>query len=351
MISDSANPQVPGSVFTRGNGMANHFSAQSGPVELLAVVVLYRLSAADSVAVQSLLRSADGVDERAVRLQILLYDNSPEAAPPSVLPKNTRFHSAARNRGLAGAYNYALEMAEAAGCSWLLTLDQDTAIPCDMLERFTALARHFTADDSIAAIVPQLLEGNVVQSPLYTQWRRPRRMAVGFSGFPDREITAMNSGSLWKVRHLRAMGGFSPDFWLDYLDYVLYHLTFRMGKRVYVSGTVGVEHRLSLADWKGRLSPERLQNILWAESAFHDIYKGRVEQLLLTLKFAALYANRKLKGEEAEFLGVIRGELLRRILQSRRSRVEAWRRVAALRVEQENQSRKYCGPGGEWLED
>jgi len=264
-------------------------------------------------------------------LNVLLYDNTPGARRPADLPESVLFHQASRNVGLAEAYNFALDIGEAAGCSWLLTLDQDTSLPNGILRRMTTLAQQFSEDPSVAGIVPQLVEQGVVQSPLYVQRWGSRRLPLGYSGFPEREITAMNSCSMWSIPHLRAIGNFDQNFWLDYLDYVLYHRTFRSGRRVYVSGDIRVEHQLSLADWKGRLSPERLQNIFLAESAFNDLYKGSLDRLLANLKLLLLLLKRKYKAEQPEFLRVIRAELIRRLLKSRRLRLATWRHLAELR--------------------
>ncbi|MBS1804117.1 MAG: hypothetical protein JST28_12180 [Acidobacteria bacterium] len=79
------------------------------------------------------------------------------------------------------------------------------------------------------------------------------------------------------------------------------------------------------------MSPERLENILEAESAFNDIYKGPVERLLLTMKLLALFGKRKLKKEDPRFLQVIRKEMLRRLFETRSAGVTKWRNSARVK--------------------
>ena len=312
--------------------MDTTFKTPATPVSLLAVVVLYKTRPTDSISLRTLMQSASQVRGDSLNLRVLLYDNSPNAASDdNEVPNGVRIFRATRNAGLANAYNYALELAQAEGCNWLLTLDQDTSLPMHALARLTALAQQFQDREDVAAIVPELIEREIVQSPLYVQRRHRRRMQIGYCGFPESEITVMNSCTMWNVRHLMEIGGFDRDFWLDYLDYVMCHRTFRSGRKIYVAGDIRVEHQLSLANWKDRMSPERLQNILAAESAFNDLYKSPVDRLLLTMKLLALFCTRTLKREDSRFLRIIRREMFRRLFESRKIRLAEWRTSAQLK--------------------
>src|SRR6185503_238085 len=311
------------------------YKPHASPVFLMAVIVLHRVRPADSISFQTLMQSATQVSSQTLNLHVLLYDNTPDPACTIDLPERVRIHQAARNVGLAEAYNCALDLSQAEGCSWLLTLDQDTSLPINTLQRLATLAMQFAIDPDVAAIVPELIEKNIVQSPLYVQRWRTRRMTMGFCGFRESEITVMNSCVLWRVAHLLEIGRVDRSFWLDYLDYSMSHKTFRSGKKFYVCGDLRVEHQLSLANWKDRLSPERLQNILAAESAFTDLYKAPIDRLLLTLKFVALFWKRRLKKEDPRFLQVIRSEMKRRLLKSRKVRLADWRSSVELQYKEE----------------
>ena len=100
---------------------------------LLAVIVLYGTPANRSASYQSLLHAMERAPNSAIDLRILLYDNTPEAEPPAVLPGGVSYIAAKENRGLSSAYNYALDQALERGDEWLMTLDQDTSLPEDLL--------------------------------------------------------------------------------------------------------------------------------------------------------------------------------------------------------------------------
>lgn len=304
----------------------------SGPVSILAVVVLYRIPAAESQCFRSLMQAAAEASAQDLHLKILLFDNSPQASPPQGAPQNVLYHHAASNEGLAGAYNYALKMAEAEGFDWLLTLDQDTSLPRQLLTEMTRLAREFSSSDRIVGVAPQLLDGEMPVSPMSVAAWRPRVMPRGFTGVPERETTALNSTLLWKISHLRAIGGFDSSFWLDYLDHVLCHRTWLAGRRLYIAGNLEVHHQLSILDWKGRLTPGRLRNILFAESAFVDLYGSAIAGFLLTLRQGVLYVRKKREGEVPELVEIVREELMRRLFRSRRQRIAEWKAAGGRRI-------------------
>jgi GT2 family glycosyltransferase len=302
------------------------------PTKIFAVVVLYGQRPSASVTVATLARALR--ETAAVDCHGLIYDNSPSGASAiSELPENFRYHAAARNRGLLGAYEAALEGAQAEGCEWLLTLDQDTALPADF---FSAIQPGLCAakDDShIAVIVPHLAEGEQLLSPAYVRIGRLKPLPTHFSGVPRREARAFNSAALLRVAALDAIGGFHPCFWLDHLDSWLHHQFYVQGWRMFVLDSVHLEHHFSLLNYRERVSLPHLQNFLMAESAYVDLYGRWWEHAAYTAQLGVRLINQMRRREAREVLQATRAALRRRFTMNRAKRLERWRQEAGCGAE------------------
>src|SRR4051812_35858050 len=99
-------------------------------MKLLLVIVLYREQAVQSLTVRSLQNALAEAPDLATDLGFYLYDNSPEPfpIPAGLLPKPVHVCQPRANRGLAVAYNAALDIAMRDGAEWLVLLDSDTEL-------------------------------------------------------------------------------------------------------------------------------------------------------------------------------------------------------------------------------
>ena len=298
-------------------------------LRIFAVIVLYKCRAEDSPAFQSLRVAADRYPE--VELNALIFDNSPEQVAAPILAPNFTYASAVSNQGLSGPYNQTLAMAHTKGFEWLLTLDQDTTLPEDFLLTLSKIAIRLQHDESVAAIVPQMMSGELPLSPMYVHWLRSRPAPRGFTGFNQGELYAFNSAALLRVAALVELGGFSTEFWLDQLDLWLHHQLYRAGKRVFIAGNVQIEHRLSLQNYES-LAPARYSNFLEAESAFFDGYRGRVANCMLTATLLARYYKQKKRGDPPSIQQLTKEHLKRRLLQSRNRRLDGWKNQVQIRL-------------------
>jgi GT2 family glycosyltransferase len=294
---------------------------------IFAIVVLYGQRPAQSATLATLARALRA--EHAVDCIVQVWDNGPfgEAALDA-LPDGFRYHAASVNRGLYPAYEGARHAAEAEGCEWLLTLDQDTALPEDFFSAIGPGLKAAKDDLHIAAIVPHLAEGEQLLSPTYVGIGRAKPLPAKFSGVPLREARAFNSAALLRVSALDAIGGFDPCFWLDYLDNSLHHQLFVRGWRMYVLGSVRLEHRLSLLNYRERLSLARFRNFLGAEAAYIDLYGSRLAKAAYTAQLGVRWMNQLRRGESVEIRLETRRAWLRRFTMSRRQRLLEWRRDA-----------------------
>lgn len=258
-------------------------------IALQVVVVLYQQTVAQSRTVSTLDALLRNDPALASRMHVLLYDNSPAAGPAPLLGFRFAYHAAEENRGLADAYNKALARAEAAGAAWLLLLDQDTSLTAEFLAELMHTIRQQEEAAEIGAIVPRLVGQTGPCSPiphffdrLRTQFQPGRPFDDVTPGLHREPMGVLNSGACVRVAAMRRVGGFPVEFWLDYLDHVVFHLLQRAGFAFCVLHA-RLAHQLSVESMetaKESLSLKRLRNILVAESLFVRRYGGARESLL-----------------------------------------------------------------------
>ena len=295
---------------------------------LFAVIVLYRARIETCVSYRDLLRAAIRLNNGDGKVSILLYDNSPVRNAPGELPQGVLYHPATSNEGVAGAYNYALNLARAQGSEWLLTLDQDTSLPDRFLTDMLDAARSLESNKNIGAIVPQVFtEDRMISPHFYSIAAWPRFLPAGFLGTSEATLFAINSASLLRITALESIGGYDPAFWLDASDLVLFARLARAGFSVYVLGSLRVQQLLSHLDQATPLSPTRLSNILAAESAFWDsemtYWAGVMHAAVMVRHVLGMWRRR----EDPVLRRLVSKSVLSRIVHTRRFRREEWRRL------------------------
>ncbi len=259
------------------------------PIRLVAVVVLFQRKPADSEAFQSLCQAVGHYSPEKLKLSTLLYDNTPGERNPGPLPEGVLYTSPGRNTGLAQAYNRALNLAKSKGASWLLLLDQDTALPLDFLRSVWGQIRQHDRNASIAALVPLILSEGVVVSPKEAGFLSLKPLSDPLYGIRDAEIVSINTGTVVRCEFMQSVGGFNRAYWLDYLDYWLFHRIYASGKKVAVFDCV-LDHKLSVQNYRQNISDTRYRSILAGESAFMTTYKSKLQVLpyLFRLLFRAI---------------------------------------------------------------
>lgn len=309
-------------------------AAKTEGFSLFAVIVLYRLRPNESAAFKTLQTTISRGGPREMHVKVLLYDNTPGGCDPGTLPEYAEYEASQRNAGLAAAYNRALEIAEAEGFEWLLTLDQDTSLPEHFLSRLSEIAASPSLNNSIAAIVPQICDTGRILSPRWWLWDSiPRTFRLGFTGVSKRATSAFNSASTVRVSAVRMIGGYNPRFWLDNSDSYLYRQMYRHGKQVYVAGDIQVEHQFSVLDMNRRVTQARYLNILSAGCAFWDLELGCLAGLDFTarLTYRTFYKHWK-HGHDPAFRRASWEMLKKRIFHSRKHRIEDWKRETDCRL-------------------
>jgi glycosyltransferase involved in cell wall biosynthesis len=291
-----------------------------------AVIVLYGRAPADSPAYVSLLEARAELPAHDGEVSILLWDNSPSPVARLHLPDGIAYHHDPRNPGLAAAYNYALELAERNGSEWLVTLDQDTTVPCDYLASMAATVRIRSEISRVAAIVPQIAVGRKRLSPYYFAANCiPRWYPRGFHGAPRQCVAAFNSGAMIRVKALRQIGGYDLCFPLDQSDTEVFRKLHQYGKLVYIDGAFQLHHEFSMMDLGDRMTVDRYRSALQAESAFWDLHMNWLAGCERTLRLWLRLIRQWLRNEPGELRQITLEFLTARLLLGRRTRLQAWK--------------------------
>ena len=314
------------------SGVEPVFQEMPAQLRVTAVIVLYRMTVKQSPAFRSVMTSRARLDAGVGESHVLLWDNSPDASV-AALPEGVHYFADTSNSGLARAYNHALAWAAGHGSEWLLTLDQDTAVPEDFFEKMAAAGRTSTRYAGIGAIVPQIAASGKQLSPNWFQFGAiPRWYRPGLTGVPRERVFAFNSGAMLNVAALQQAGGYDPRFWLDDSDAMIFSRLHEHGKRVYVAGNVQVEHEFSMKDLQSRMSPARYRNALLAETAFWDLRMNRAAGWERTLRLAVRLMKQRWRSDSTELCRITRDGLMRRLFTSRRRRIDEWMRATADRM-------------------
>ncbi len=294
-------------------------------VSIYAVIVLYRCLPMESSSLRTLLSAAQQVQAGALKLRILLYDNTPGRVTADY-PEGIEYYSDGSNAGLAAAYNYACSQARKQGFDWLLTLDQDSQLPANFLISAARQLQSLRKQPQVGALVPQIFYGKKILSPyqLVMGGSRARWLAEGFVGIPDKAVYALNSGSILCLSALRQAGDYDPRFWLDASDTSVFHRLAECGKRVYVAGDIRLEHDFAMKTAGRRVSPDRYRSIIEAESAFCDLYLGHLASAVCTARLLVrvfLYRS----SSDRTLRAVTQSMIALRLLHSRSYRLQRWR--------------------------
>jgi GT2 family glycosyltransferase len=232
------------------------------------VVVLHKQSPIQARSLVSLLQICGDDPSIAAKIKVLIQDNSPESQLHDLdrYSASIDYYHAPTNPGLAAAYNRALGMARRSQIQWLLTLDQDTVLDRNFILQLLEAVQSEISGEA-CAFVPELVKEGLVLSPQIVRKFFYHRLPVGFCGFTTEPLVAFNSAACLNVEALVAIGGFPEEYWLDYLDHVIFYRLQTAGGRVYVLNSQ-LAHSLSLQSMESEVSTERYSNILAAEWRF-----------------------------------------------------------------------------------
>nr|WP_252263684.1 glycosyltransferase family 2 protein [Paracidobacterium acidisoli] len=262
----------------------------------------------------------------------MIWDNSQEAIPADQLPPSLLYRHSEKNLGVSGAYNSSAHYAHEHGYPWMMLLDQDTCIPMDFLQKMAQHCEALLNRLEIAAVAPVVFVRKFLVSPRQQLFNRHRAYPFGEIGIAPGEAFAINSGCVLRVTALQQVGGYSTDFWLDYSDLYLFHQFFLYGLKVWRAADATLEHDMSIMDYDRLMSPSRYRNFSYAESAFNDLYKGRMENAVQTLRVFVRALKQRKKYKNPEFSRIAWEQWMYRMRVPRKERIRRWIEAGKLRM-------------------
>jgi GT2 family glycosyltransferase len=300
--------------------------------QIVAVVVLYKRLPEQSQTIDSLGKVFAGNPELLESIRIILFDNSPQALDQVNLSFPCDYHHAARNVGTSGAYNYAMEFAEAEQSPWLLLLDQDTTVSAEFLPRMLKYSHQLRDQTDIGSVVPLIYShGSLISPRKHGRFNQISLIPPMFSGIYRQKAFAVNSATLMRVSALREIGGYSEDFWLDLSDVYVFQAMYRKGRYLYIAGDLSLQHSITSMDFDNDMAPERYRNFLAAESAYVDLYSSAPERAFHLIRLLARTLRQRRRHRNRVFSDMTFEFLYRRLLDTRAKRIRSWRQQLLLR--------------------
>lgn len=143
----------------------------------------------------------------------------------------------ATRRGIAQGLNSGLAAARSAGADWLLTVDQDTDVPADYIDRILEFAQVACRNERIGAIgAGEILDDS-----------GPIRFPTRESGGMRLTDELIQTGTIWCVSAIAAIGGFDESLGIDAVDAAACVRLRRAGFSLALAPNVSVQHSLGSA--------------------------------------------------------------------------------------------------------
>lgn len=159
--------------------------------------------------------------------RFIIVDNTPSRNLELNMP-NVFYIPLLKNYGIAKALNVGFEKAKELNVQWVLTMDQDSFIPTNMLDQYR---KYLRINNSRLGMV----------APLINMYEGEQKEAVDIVC----EInTALSSGSLINVKAYDAVGGFLEKLFIDEVDFEFCWHIRSLGYHIYQLNNVVMQHQL-----------------------------------------------------------------------------------------------------------
>lgn len=292
---------------------------------ILAVMVRYNTPLQQSETVRGMCEALAGNAALGEAYRFLIWDNSAEPIESPNLPIQFEYRHSRCNLGISGAGNEAMHLARARRHQWMLLLDQDTRVTAAFLKTMLGWSGRLAGRSELALVAPTVRSGGLVVSPRRYLFNRHIAYPDPAPGIAEGEAFAINSGSLTRVSALRTVGGFSNDFWLDYSDIYVCHQYFLHGYKLWRATDAELEHEMTVRDYDRLMTPARYINYSYAESAFNDMYKGRLENGAQDLRLLMRALRQRRRYKDPAYSRITLAQFFYRMRNSRERRIENWK--------------------------
>lgn len=262
-------------------------------MKAVVVVVLYGKTVEESECVRSLKRYFIDNDD----IKILLISNS--QGETIATADWYEAYQSTENLGLTAPYQFGLNYANANGAKYLITFDQDTEINENYVEAVYQLLKKNieSTEEKVSAYLPILydVEEDRPCSPGVIDPRErlsTRRYDKGSLSSYD-VIVGFNSGAIYRVEALNAIGGFPLDYPLDFSDGEIFRKLHYAGYYPHVMDNIRINHSLSINSNDGMSRMRFVSFLHYAKKFYFEnasyLAKNADEKALLQNKYENLY--------------------------------------------------------------
>lgn len=198
-------------------------------IRILGVVVLYN---PDESIINNISLFINQIDS------LIIFDNSTKdnsSLLKNILSPRVRYIANKKNLGVAAALNYSVKIGLSEEFTFLFTIDQDSRVPPNMVER---LIDFFSISNRIAIVSPFHL--NVIGN------KYPSNLDYEFVD------SVMTSGNLISLQIFKIIGEFDEKLFIDYVDI---EYCFRIKKNGFLIVQVNL---ISLLHNEGNVNPKKI---------------------------------------------------------------------------------------------
>lgn len=222
-----------------------------------------------------------------------------------------------KNEGIAAALNCAFKKADDDGMKWLLTSDQDSVMPDDLLKKFSKQGGDLIAQKNLGIICPNFVNRSTGEKEY--EGESPKLIDM-----------CITSGSLTRISSWKEIQGFDEEMFIDGVDFDFCVRLKNAGYKILLLPNVCIEHEIgnacehSLFGYKFLVLNHSAfrkkyiaQNILYLDGKFNN---GRITFrtiLRLCKQFALVifYEQDKKAKIEALWQGCVKGRFMCRSLR------------------------------------
>lgn len=215
--------------------------------------------------------------------------------------QNIHYMNNLENVGIAKALNQIMEYAEKDEVDWVLTLDQDSVVPPNLMKEYSAVLEV----SNLALVTPNIIDRNF-SSKEETQ-----------CGIEEVE-RCITSAGLTNVSVWRTVGGFEEKLFIDYVDFEYCAKVKRNGYKIIKLNDVKLLHEIGNAKVKHILgknfivynhNPVRkyyyFRNVIYCMKKYPDFFEYKQEKRNLRVMFLKSVIFEKSRGKK--FIFIIKG--------------------------------------------
>ena len=200
--------------------------------------------------IDRLILNADSIAGQVDKLIFVDNSDSKAALEQLIREKNIEYINNHGNKGIAYALNRAVEYCSNHGFEWLLTLDQDSVCPPDMIKEYE---RYIDDDIAIITCAINYNDKELLKSDAEFE-------------YIDECIT---SAAFTNVSICKSLGGFDEQMFIDKVDFEYCFRVKKAGYRIIRVNTVIMHHLLG--DLKLKKIGNRTVHV-WGHSSFRKFY-------------------------------------------------------------------------------